>query len=68
MYYNRRCKLLQVYEQLVTEFNWKSFAILYEDTDSLVRMHLLLKRWHHAQGNSAFVYHLGYGPNYRYML
>ncbi|RLU25956.1 hypothetical protein DMN91_002119 [Ooceraea biroi] len=56
--------LSQVYDQLVTEFKWKSFAILYEDTDSLIRMHLLLKRWD-AQGNFIFVYHLGYGPNYR---
>lgn len=58
---------LQVYDQLVTEFRWKSFAILYENTDSLVRMRLLLKRWD-PLGNSAFVYHLGDGPNYRYTL
>lgn len=56
--------LSRVYDQLVTEFKWKSFAILYENTDSLVRLRLLLKRWQ-AHGNSAFVYHLGYGPNYR---
>nr|XP_012232574.1 PREDICTED: glutamate receptor ionotropic, kainate 2-like [Linepithema humile]XP_012232575.1 PREDICTED: glutamate receptor ionotropic, kainate 2-like [Linepithema humile] len=56
--------LSRIYDQLVTEFEWKAFAVLYENTDSLIRLHLLLKRWD-AQGNSAFVYHLGYGPNYR---
>ncbi|XP_029165094.1 glutamate receptor ionotropic, kainate 2-like isoform X2 [Nylanderia fulva] len=56
--------LSRIYDQLVTEFKWKSFAILYENTDSLIRLHLLLKRWD-PHGNSAFVYHLGSGPNYR---
>ncbi|XP_011691569.1 PREDICTED: glutamate receptor ionotropic, kainate 2-like, partial [Wasmannia auropunctata] len=56
--------LARVYNQLVIEFKWKSFAILYENADSLVRMRLLLKRWD-SHGNSAFVYHLGYGPSYR---
>ncbi|XP_011633104.1 glutamate receptor ionotropic, kainate 2-like, partial [Pogonomyrmex barbatus] len=55
--------LSRVYDQLVTEFKWKSFAILYENSDSLIRMQLLLKRWD-TQGNSAFLYHLGDGPNY----
>ncbi|KMQ97642.1 glutamate ionotropic kainate 2 [Lasius niger] len=56
--------LSRIYDQLVTEFKWKSFAILYENTDSLIRMHLLMKRWD-AHGNSAFMFHLGHGPNYR---
>ncbi|XP_032677546.1 glutamate receptor ionotropic, kainate 2-like isoform X2 [Odontomachus brunneus] len=56
--------LARVYDQLVTEFKWTSFAILYEDIDSLVRMRFLLKRWD-PHGNSAFVYYLGDGPNYR---
>jgi len=67
LYIAERRELSQVYDQLVTEFKWKSFAILYENTDSLIRMHLLLKRWN-AHGDLVFVYHLGYGPNYRYML
>ncbi|XP_011061173.1 PREDICTED: glutamate receptor ionotropic, kainate 2-like [Acromyrmex echinatior] len=58
--------LSRIYNQLVTELKWKSFAILYENTDSLIRMRLLLKRWDaHGSANSAFIYHLGYGPNYR---
>ncbi|XP_018340936.1 PREDICTED: glutamate receptor ionotropic, kainate 2-like isoform X2 [Trachymyrmex septentrionalis] len=56
--------LSRIYNQLVTELKWKSFAILYENTDSLIRMRLLLKRWD-AHGSSTFMYHLGYGPNYR---
>ncbi|XP_011138744.1 glutamate receptor ionotropic, kainate 2-like isoform X1 [Harpegnathos saltator] len=56
--------LARVYDQLVTDFKWKSFAILYENTDSLIRMRLLLRRWD-PHGNSAFIYHLGDGPNYR---
>ncbi|XP_070167334.1 glutamate receptor ionotropic, kainate 2-like isoform X4 [Polyergus mexicanus] len=56
--------LSRIYDQLVTDLKWKSFAILYENTDSLIRMHLLLKRWD-SHGNSAFMYHLGHGLNYR---
>ncbi|XP_014479803.1 PREDICTED: glutamate receptor ionotropic, kainate 2-like isoform X2 [Dinoponera quadriceps] len=56
--------LARLYDQLVTEFKWKSFAILYEDTDSLIRLRLLLKRWD-PHGESMFVFHLGEGPNYR---
>ncbi|XP_077258756.1 glutamate receptor ionotropic, kainate 2-like [Temnothorax americanus] len=56
--------LSRLYNQLVTEFKWKSFAILYEDTDSLIRIRPLLERWD-THGTSAFMYHLGYGPNYR---
>lgn len=56
--------LSRVYYQIVTGFEWKSFAILYENTNSLIRMHLLLKRWNN-HGHSAFVYHLGNGTNYR---
>ncbi|XP_012539056.1 glutamate receptor ionotropic, kainate 2 [Monomorium pharaonis] len=55
--------LSRIYNQLVVEFKWKYFAILYENTDSLIRMRPLLKRWH-SQGN-AFMYHLGNGSNYR---
>ncbi|XP_018367721.1 PREDICTED: glutamate receptor ionotropic, kainate 2-like [Trachymyrmex cornetzi] len=56
--------LSRIYNQLVTELKWKSFAILYENTDSLIRLRLLLKRWD-AHGSSVFIYHLGYEPNYR---
>ncbi|XP_011251852.2 glutamate receptor ionotropic, kainate 2 isoform X1 [Camponotus floridanus] len=63
-FYPHVSSLSRIYDQLVTEFKWKSFAILYENTDSLIRMHLLMKRWD-PHGNSAFMYHLGCGPNYR---
>ncbi|XP_018404443.1 PREDICTED: glutamate receptor ionotropic, kainate 2-like [Cyphomyrmex costatus] len=56
--------LSRIYNQLVTELKWKTFAILYENTDSLIRMRQLLKRWD-AHGNFVFMYHLGYEPNYR---
>ncbi|KAL0117231.1 hypothetical protein PUN28_010224 [Cardiocondyla obscurior] len=56
--------LSRVYEQLVTEYKWKSFAILYDNIDSLIRMRLLLKRWN-VQGDSAIMFQLGEGPNYR---
>lgn len=57
--------LLQVYDELVTDFKWKSFAILYENTDSLIRLRLVLRRWD-PHGNFMFLYYLGEGPNYRY--
>lgn len=60
-------KHLQFFDQLVTDFKWKSFAILYENTDSLIRMRLLLQRWD-PNDNFVFLYHLGHGPNYRYMI
>ncbi|XP_039303724.1 glutamate receptor ionotropic, kainate 2 isoform X1 [Solenopsis invicta] len=56
--------LSRIYNQLVIEFKWKSFAILYENNDSLIRMRLLMKRWD-SRGYSAYMYYLGNGPNYR---
>ncbi|XP_076280228.1 glutamate receptor ionotropic, kainate 2 isoform X2 [Lasioglossum baleicum] len=56
--------LSRVFDLLITEFEWKSFGILYENTDSLLRVHRLLERVD-ARGRGAFLYHLGNGPNYR---
>ncbi|XP_050461328.1 glutamate receptor ionotropic, kainate 2-like isoform X2 [Cataglyphis hispanica] len=63
-FYPHVSSLSQIYYQLVIDLKWKNFAILYENTDSLIRMRLLLKR-SDPHGNSAFMYHLGDGPNYR---
>lgn len=54
----------QVFDKIITDFEWKVFAILYEGTDSLFRMHRLLERWD-AKNHGIFLYHLGTGPSYR---
>ncbi|XP_076178431.1 glutamate receptor ionotropic, kainate 2 isoform X2 [Ptiloglossa arizonensis] len=51
-------------DYMVTDFEWKSFAILYEGTDSLIRVHRVLERWD-ARNHMIFLYHLGSGPSYR---
>ncbi|KAG7201426.1 hypothetical protein KM043_004186 [Ampulex compressa] len=56
--------LSMVFDQMVTEFEWKSFSIIYENTDSLIRTHRLLERWD-TRGHNVFIYHLGSGPSYR---
>ncbi|OAD62633.1 Glutamate receptor, ionotropic kainate 2 [Eufriesea mexicana] len=53
-----------IFDQIITDFEWKIFAILYEGTDSLIRTHRLLERWD-AKGHAIFLYHLGAGPSYR---
>ncbi|CAK9800338.1 Glutamate receptor ionotropic, kainate 2 [Anthophora plagiata] len=53
-----------IFDQIITGFEWKSFAILYEGTDSLIRIHRLLERWD-AKGHAIFLYQLGAGPSYR---
>lgn len=54
----------QIFDKLITDFEWKVFAILYEGTDSLFRTHRLLERWD-AKNHGIFLYHLGTGPSYR---
>lgn len=54
----------QVFDQMITDFEWKSFGVLYESIDSLIRTHRLLERWD-ARGHTIFLYHLGSGPSYR---
>ncbi|XP_076245602.1 glutamate receptor ionotropic, kainate 2 [Calliopsis andreniformis] len=56
--------LSMIFNQMITDLEWKSFAILYEGTDSLIRTQRLLERWD-ARGHTIFLYHLGSGPNYR---
>ena len=49
---------------MVTDFQWKTFTILYDSSDSLVRVNQLLKRWD-PKGYTVTVLHLGHGPDYR---
>ncbi|XP_076624322.1 glutamate receptor ionotropic, kainate 2 isoform X1 [Colletes latitarsis] len=53
-----------IFDLLITDFEWKSFGILYENTDSLIRTHRLLERLD-ARSHTIFLYHLGPGPSYR---
>ncbi|XP_034173530.1 glutamate receptor ionotropic, kainate 2 isoform X1 [Osmia lignaria lignaria] len=53
-----------VFDKMITDFEWKTFAILYESADSLIRIHRLLERWD-AKSHAIFLYHLGPGPSYR---
>ncbi|XP_076658018.1 glutamate receptor ionotropic, kainate 2 isoform X2 [Halictus rubicundus] len=54
--------LSRIFDLLTTDFEWKSFCILYENADSLVSVHRLLER---VDKRMVFLYHLGSGPNYR---
>ncbi|XP_043524316.1 glutamate receptor ionotropic, kainate 2-like isoform X5 [Frieseomelitta varia] len=56
--------LSMIFDKMITDFEWKVFAILYEGTDSLFRTHRLLERWD-AKSHGIFLYHLGTGPSYR---
>ncbi|XP_026823599.1 glutamate receptor ionotropic, kainate 2 isoform X2 [Ooceraea biroi] len=57
-------KLSMVFYDLVKEYKWKEYAILYDNTDSLIRINRLLKLAN-ANTASAMVFHLGSGPNFR---
>ncbi|XP_068993636.1 glutamate receptor ionotropic, kainate 2-like [Neodiprion pinetum] len=59
--------LSRIYLQLAQDFEWKTFTILYESTENLIRMHELLKRWN-RRGHTVTVRQLPKGPNYRKVL
>ncbi|XP_046600915.1 glutamate receptor ionotropic, kainate 2-like [Neodiprion lecontei] len=59
--------LSKIYLQLAEDFEWKTFTILYESTENLIRMHDLLKRWD-RRGYTVTVRQLPEGPNYRQVL
>ncbi|XP_068993638.1 glutamate receptor ionotropic, kainate 2-like isoform X2 [Neodiprion pinetum] len=59
--------LSKIYLQLAEDFEWKTFTILYESTENLIRMHDLLKRWD-RRGHTVTVRQLSEGPNYRQVL
>ncbi|XP_061943148.1 glutamate receptor ionotropic, kainate 2-like isoform X5 [Apis cerana] len=56
--------LAMIFDQIIIDFEWKIFAILYEGTDSLIRSHRLLEI-KDPKRHGIFLYHLGPGPNYR---
>ncbi|XP_053993470.1 glutamate receptor ionotropic, kainate 2-like [Hylaeus volcanicus] len=53
-----------IFDLMITDFEWKEFGILYENTDSLIRLYRLLERLD-AHDHLIFPYHLGPGPSYR---
>lgn len=58
------CMMFQAYVDLVHAWGWKSFTIIYENNEGLVRLQELLK----AHGPSEFpiaVRQLGEGSDYR---
>jgi hypothetical protein len=58
--------VLQAYVDLVRAWGWRSFTIIYENNEGLVRLQELLK----AHGPSEFpiaVRQLGEGTDYRYV-
>ncbi|KAL0117227.1 hypothetical protein PUN28_010223 [Cardiocondyla obscurior] len=55
--------LSMVYQNLIEEYQWKEYAILYENADGLIRMNRLLKLPNNIV--SAMLFHLGSGPNFR---
>nr|QHN69171.1 ionotropic receptor 2 [Sirex noctilio] len=59
--------LATVFYRLVKEYNWKAFTILYENSDSLIRMNKLLKLWN-PKGHTVTIHHLGDGPDFRNVL
>ncbi|EFN84995.1 Glutamate receptor, ionotropic kainate 2 [Harpegnathos saltator] len=56
--------LSTVFRDIIAEYQWKEYAILYDNTDSLIRMNRLLQL-PNMSTISAMVFHLGGGPNFR---
>ncbi|KAG7201425.1 hypothetical protein KM043_004185 [Ampulex compressa] len=56
--------LSTVYQQLVEEFKWENYAVLYDNTDSLIRLNRLLQL-KNLRDYVVTLYHLGTGPNFR---
>ncbi|XP_011645300.1 glutamate receptor ionotropic, kainate 2-like isoform X1 [Pogonomyrmex barbatus] len=52
------------FQDLIEEYKWKEYAILYDNADSLIRMNRLLKLPNTTTIN-AKVFHLGSGLNFR---
>lgn len=58
-------KITQVFQDLIKEYKWKEYAVLYDNADGLIRMNRLLKL-PNLSTISAMIFHLGSGPNFRY--
>ncbi|KAG8227033.1 hypothetical protein J437_LFUL013820, partial [Ladona fulva] len=56
--------LARVYADLVRAWRWKSFTVIYEDDDGLVRLNELLKLYD-PKGYTVTVRQLDHGDNYR---
>ncbi|XP_072745112.1 glutamate receptor ionotropic, kainate 2-like isoform X2 [Anoplolepis gracilipes] len=56
--------LSMVFHDIIKEYKWKEYAILYDNTDNLIRMSRLLKL-PNMNSISAMAFHLGSGPNFR---
>ncbi|XP_028050144.1 glutamate receptor ionotropic, kainate 2 isoform X2 [Monomorium pharaonis] len=56
--------LSMFFQELIEEYKWKEYAILYDNVDGLMRMNRLLKL-PNMNTISAMVFHLGSGPNFR---
>ncbi|KAK0092608.1 hypothetical protein PV326_001041 [Microctonus aethiopoides] len=59
--------LSMIFLHLVTEFKWKSFTVLYENTAGLIHLNRLLEKWD-PKGYPVTLRHLGAGPDYRSVL
>ncbi|XP_077258758.1 glutamate receptor ionotropic, kainate 2-like isoform X2 [Temnothorax americanus] len=53
-----------VFQNLIEEYKWKEYAIIYDNTDGLIRINRLLKL-QNLNTTFAMVFHLGSGPNFR---
>ncbi|XP_029164967.1 glutamate receptor ionotropic, kainate 2-like [Nylanderia fulva] len=56
--------LSMVFHDIIQEYKWKEYAILYDNTDGLIRMSRLLKL-SNVNTISAMAFRLGNGPNFR---
>ncbi|XP_015173134.1 PREDICTED: glutamate receptor ionotropic, kainate 2-like [Polistes dominula] len=59
--------LSMVYYNIIKDFNWKEYVILYDNTESLLRLQRVLEL-QEIVGYEIRIYHLGNGPNYRDIL
>lgn len=59
--------LAQALFDIVSDFAWKSFSVLYEDGYSLTRLHDILQA-HEALGKSVAIYQLPDDSNYKPLL
>lgn len=50
--------------RLVNELNWKTYTILYDTSDSLMRMNEIIKKWD-PKGYTVTLRYLGGGEDYR---
>lgn len=59
--------LSMIFDQIINDFQWKIWAILYEGTDSVIRTQRMFQR-PEAKRQTIFLYPLGTGPSYRQVM